>query len=153
MDPRINKLSTPESCEKFAKNAEGHGRSDLAQAAHRRAVELRAITHGAKTQAERECLEAVYAYERTLKAQHGKTVRASYTWRMIRSRGIIPAVERAVSKPQETAGYKALLEMGLENYAFEAVIMKYPELFSDEAVKRSKERMDRWKQIRSPEWT
>lgn len=145
IEEKIANLPNVESCEKFAKNAEEHGRSDLAQAAHRRAVELGASSHEAKTDAEKECLQAVYAYERTLKAKHGKAVRASYTWRMINRVGIIPAVERAVNKQHDAAGYSALAEMGLENVSFEAVVIRHPELFSPEAVQRSKERLEQWK--------
>jgi hypothetical protein len=50
-----------------------------------------------------------------------------------------------VNRPQETAGYTALLEMGLEDYAFEAVVVKYPEFFSQEAVARCEERIEQWK--------
>lgn len=63
---------------------------------------------------------------------------------MIKKLGIIPAVEKAVNKPGETAGYHALLEMGLGSFAFEAVVVKYPELFSEEAVARCQERVDEW---------
>jgi hypothetical protein len=63
---RIAQLKTPESCETFARNAETKGRSDLALAARRRAVELRAASHSAETQAEKEALRAVYAYEEAL---------------------------------------------------------------------------------------
>jgi hypothetical protein len=52
---------------------------------------------------------------------------------MIERHGIIEAVERAVNRSSETIGYKALLEMGLEEYAFEAVILRHPELFGEEA--------------------
>jgi hypothetical protein len=145
IEEKIAHLPNVESCEKFAKNAEEHGRSDLAKLAHRRAVQLGANSHTAETDAERECLGAVYAYERTLKAKHGKAVRASYTWRMIKRVGIIPAVERAVNKPHDAAGYSALAEMGLEGVSFEAVVLRHPELFSDEAVQRSKERLEQWK--------
>ncbi len=141
-EDRIRNFTTPESCEIFAKNANERGRPDLAQAAHRRAVELKADAHGAKTKAEKECLEAVYAYERILTAKNGRNTRASRTWQMIDRHGIIPAVERAVNRPYETAGYAALHDMGLEEYAFEAVIVRYPSLFSDEAVQRSKERIE-----------
>jgi hypothetical protein len=37
----------------------------------------------------------------------------------------------------ETAGFAVLREMGMEDFAFEVVVLKYPELFSDEAVRRS----------------
>jgi len=35
--------------------------------------------------------------------------------------------------------------MGLENFAFEAVILRHPELFSDEAIAKSKQRLSEWK--------
>ena len=144
IEEKIAQLPTVKSCEKFAKNAEAQGRPELAQAAHRRAVELGAKSHGATTDAERECLEAVYAYERILSEKNGRTTRASRTWQMIDRHGILPAVERAVTRPHETAGYTALLEMGLERYAFEAVILRYPDLYSDEAVQHSRERIEQW---------
>src|SRR3972149_2386860 len=145
MDESVKKLKTPDDCERFAKNAVERGRPDLVQEARKRAVELRAESYGAKSQAERECLEAVYAYEEILSAKNGKKTKASRTWQMIKKHGILPAVERAVNRPQETAGYTALLEMGLEDFAFEAVVVKYPDLFSKEAVTRCKERIEQWK--------
>lgn len=145
MDERVKKLKTPEDCERFAKNAAECNRPDLAQEARKRAVELRAESYGAKSQAERECLEAVYAYEEILSAKNGRKTKASRTWQMIKKHGILPAVERAVNRPQEAAGYTALLEMGLEDFAFEAVVVKYPELFSKEAVARCEERIEQWK--------
>jgi hypothetical protein len=75
MDPHIAKLTTPEECEQFAINV-SETEPTLALAAKRRAVELRAQKAGAKTDAEREALEAVYAYEAVLAERKGKKVRA-----------------------------------------------------------------------------
>jgi hypothetical protein len=142
MNDIVSKLKTPRECEILEKNALERGNSELALAARKRAVELRAQAHGASTDAERECLEAVYAYERVLFQKHGKNIRAAYTWRMMKQRGIIAAVERTVSRKEETVGYRALVEMGLEDYAFEAVVVRYPALFSPEAVRISQERIN-----------
>jgi hypothetical protein len=141
MSDIISKLKTPEECEIFEENVTQRGHADLAVAARKRAIELRALAFGAKTDAERECLEAVYAYERVLTQKNRKTTRASRTWQMIKRHGIIVAVERAVNRPEETAGYRALLEMGLGHYAFEAVVLRYPDLFSAEAVARCRSRI------------
>jgi hypothetical protein len=46
-----------------------------------------------------------------------------------------------VNRPTETSGYRALVEMGLEQYAFEAVILRHPQVFSAEAVERSHQRI------------
>ncbi len=44
---------------------------------------------------------------------------------MIRRHGIIEAVEREVNREAETQVYPALVEMGLEKFAFEAVILRH----------------------------
>jgi hypothetical protein len=142
MDELIAKLKTPEECIVFEKNVTVRGRLDLALAARKRAVELRALQYGAATDVERECLEAVFAYEQVLSAKNGKKTRASRTWPMIERYGIIEAVERAVNRKDETMGYTALLEMGLESYAFEAVILRHPNSFSPSVVQRSQERVN-----------
>jgi len=144
MDERVRNLKTPEQCEIFARNATERDRPDLADEARVRGVQLRAEAYGAKTDAEREAIQAIYAYEEVLTQKNGKRTRASRTWPMIKRYGIIGAVERAVNREVETQGYTALVEMGLEDFAFEAVILRYPDVFSDEAVERSKKRLSEW---------
>lgn len=141
MDDRVKRLKTPQDCESFARNAKRLGQPDLALEARQRAVELRAASYGATSDAERECLEAIYAYEEILFDKHGKRIPASRTWQMIKRRGIIAAVEHVVDRPDGTAGFSALKDVGLENFAFEAVILRHPQLFSDSAVDRSRKRM------------
>ena len=61
---------------------------------------------------------------------------------MIERHGILEAVERAVNRKEETVGYTSLVKMGLEDYAFEAVILRHPSFFSASAVQRSQERIN-----------
>jgi hypothetical protein len=140
VDERVIRLKTPEECEQFAINVQTR-LPELALAARRRGIELRAAAHGAVTTAEREALEAVYAYERVLSTKRGKKVYAARTWQMIKRHGIIEAVERAVNRDADTAGYTALVEMDMQDFAFEAVILRHPDVFSKEAVSRSTERL------------
>ena len=63
MDERVKKINSPKKCEIFAKNCIDRGRHDLAAQARQRAVQLRAEAYGAKSDAEKEALEAIYAYE------------------------------------------------------------------------------------------
>jgi hypothetical protein len=144
MDDRVAKLKTPEDCERFAKNARDHDRPDLADEARRRAVELRAAAHHAVSEAEKEALKAIYAYEEALSRKNGKRTRANRTWQMIKRHGLIASVERAVNRPTETAGYRMLKEMGLQDLAFEAIVIRYPDLFSEEARVRCAERLEEW---------
>jgi hypothetical protein len=144
MDDRIKKIDSPEKCEIFARNALKGGRPDLANQALLRSTELRAEAYGAKSEAEREALQAIYAYEETLRAKNGKRTRASRTWQMIERHGIIESVNRAVCRPIETQGYRALLKMGLSEFAFEAVILRHRENFSEEAIETSRARLTEW---------
>ena len=141
MDDRVAKLKTPEECAIFAKNVTERGRPDLALDARKRAVQLRAEKFGAISDVERECIEAVFAYEEVLSAKRGRRQPASRTWPMIKEHGVIEAVERVVKREDDALGYTALVEMGLEEHAFEAVILRHPSAFSAEAIARSKERL------------
>lgn len=144
MDPKVQKIDTPEKCEIFAKNCSERGRNDLAMQAEKRAVQLRADAYGAETQAEKEALEAVYAYETILSSKNGKKTRATRTWQMISRHGILEAVERTVSRRDEAQGYTLLLERGLEDYAFENVVLRHPDQFTDGAVATSQKRINEW---------
>jgi len=150
MDKRIEKLKTPEHCVIFARNATEKNRPDLAEQAIKRAVQLRAEALGVHSEAEKEALQAVFAYEEVLARKSGKRTRASRTWQMIDRHGIIKAVERAVNRKTETQGYTALVDMGLEEFAFEAVILRHPDQFSKEAVMRSKARLNEWSSGENP---
>ena len=141
MDRRVLVLRTYDKCQAFARNAIERGRADLAAEAQRRGVELLAETHGARTAVERECLAAIYAYEAVLTRKHGRTIRANRTWPMVGRLGILGAVEKIVERPDESVAYAALVEMGLADFSFEAVILRHPVSFSPEAVRRSEIRM------------
>ena len=49
---------------------------------------------------------------------------------MIKRHGIINAVERAVNRKQETLGYTTLIEMNMQDFAFEAVVLEIRDRFS-----------------------
>ena len=50
---------------------------------------------------------------------------------------------RSSSMPKETEGYRVLVEMGMEDMAFKAVVLRHPESFSPEAVAASNDRLRR----------
>ena len=140
MDERVARLKSPQECEQFILNVKAR-LPKLADEARRRAVELRATAYGAESTVEKEALCAIYAYEETLSSKHGKNIRASRTWQMIKRHGIIGAVERAVNRSDATAGYDALVEIGLQDFAFEAVVLRHPTVFSAAVLKRSADRL------------
>jgi hypothetical protein len=63
---------------------------------------------------------------------------------MIKRHGIMEAVQRAVNREIETVRYTALSAMGMQDFAFEAVVVRYPELFKPKTVERAKTRVEEW---------
>ena len=146
MDEIIQKLTTPEECMQLAIDVRDRN-PDLARKARRRAVELRAASHGIKTSVELELLKALYAYEEVLSEKNKRRTRATRTWQMIDRHGIIGAAERAVNRKIEATGYKVLVAMGLHDLTFEAVIVRHHDKFSQEVVARAKERLGELEKI------
>jgi hypothetical protein len=72
-----------------------------------------------------------------------KRVRAARTWQKIKKVGTLPAVEDWVRKPYEASGYTALKRHGLLEHTFEAVVDRFPDRFSAEAVAISRERLQK----------
>lgn len=136
MDEIISLLKTPEECQQIAKIF-----NELAQIARRRAVQLRAQSHGSKSAVETELLEAIYAYEEVLSKKNNRRTHANRTWQMVKHYGIINAAERAVNRPADAMGYRVLVEMGFKDLTFESIIVRFPSEFDPELVKLSRKRL------------
>lgn len=107
-------------------------------------IERKASEHRHQSAVEIDALESVYAYEEFLMAKHnGRRVRATYTWRMLKKRGTIEALERLMRSTKIHPGLIALIKMGLKDLTFEAVVLSHPDSFTEEAVKRAKERLEK----------
>lgn len=138
-DYRVLRLKTPADCEIFAQNVEKE-HPELAREARRRGVEYRAFEYGAATDAEREALQAVYAFEEVRSQQTGKRARANRTWQSIQRNGIIATVDKVVARNTATDGYASLIQAGMQEFTFEAVVLRYPAQFSDKAIEQAKKR-------------
>ena len=137
----VGHLKTPEDCEQVAVNVEAK-QPAFAVAARRKAIEINASTHKPTTAAEEHSLQAVYAYERVMTLDRGRKTRATRHWRMIDKVGIIATMESIVKSPTQSAGYQALVKMGMQDMSFEAVVLRHPDVFSAEAVAQSKQSLD-----------
>ena len=144
MDERVLSLRTPEECEKFARNAVRHGRTDLAVESRHRALELRARESESETPAENEALQAVHAYEEVLSLNNGKRSRASRVWQLVKRHGIIEALERTLKRDGGAEEYAVLNGLGIEDFIYEAVVVRHPDVFSAEAVEKSKQNLADW---------
>jgi hypothetical protein len=135
MDHRVARLRTPEECAIVAKNAMALKRPDIALEARRKAIEMLVSTHETVTApVETETLAAIYASEAALTHQRGKKARATRTWEVVRKKGLIAAAERVLHTEGDHA---TLVELGLEDLSFDALILRHPESFSAAAVAAS----------------
>ena len=144
MDDIVANRKTVDECRKLEANAERLERPEIAKQCRQRAIQIQAADYvGADeiSAPEMEAIEALMAYERILTDKNGRKTRASRTRKMFDTHGIIKGVERAVVRPAATEGFASLIESGLEQHAFEAVILRNEADFSDEAVAMSRERM------------
>lgn len=119
--------------------------TDLAKIARRRAIELRAINLGKMSEVETELWKALYAYEEILSKNNKRRTPASRARQMIKRYGIIETAERAVNRKIEAMGYRILVDMGLQDLTFEAVIVRFPEAFNQQIVKLAQSRLEELK--------
>jgi hypothetical protein len=141
MDYRVERLRTPAECESFARNAIDRKRPELASAARRKALTMQAETHAASSPVEAEAFLAVYAYELHLTRKNGRKTRAAKTWAIAKSRGIIQAIEMAVHNAPDPAVLEGLRELGLEDLAFDALVVRHEAAFDTATVQLSKARL------------
>jgi transposase-like protein len=71
----------------------------------------------------------------------GRRVPANYTWRAIDTNGAVPTVERVVSRKNATEAYRVLVEMGLKEKSFEAVVLRNKAAFTGKAIAASAARL------------
>lgn len=142
MDERITRLKTSRDARTFAKNARERGHADLEAQALQRARELQAIQDGHTSPAQQAIATALYAYEEEQSRIKGKTFRANRTRQMITNRGALEAAERMVLSRKPSQGYEVLEEAGLQELSFEAIIVRFPDEFSERAVKAAQARLD-----------
>lgn len=66
---------------------------------------------------------------------------------MVKRHGLIEATERAVNRKTDAMGYRLLVQMGLQDLTFEAVIQRFPGEFRQETVKLASARLNELKKL------
>lgn len=142
MDDRIARLKTSSDARKFADNARRLGHLELEAGALQRAKELRAFEEGYTSPAQQAIAAALYAYEERQSQLKGRAFRANRTRQMLAKHGPLAAAERMVLHGQPSKGFEVLEEAGLKSLSFEAIIDRFPEEFSADAVQAARARLE-----------
>ena len=145
----LDNLDTPERCDQYAKNVEAR-LPEHAAAARVKRIRLLAEKHGGEIAVVQEGYQAVYAFENASSKEKNRKVRASRTWQMVTRVGMIRAIESIVSKRGESEGFRSLAELGLLDFAFEAVVLRHPSHFSADAQLQAKVRLTPFSDSLSP---
>ncbi len=130
MHELVERISDPELCYVFARNAKRQGHPELALQAYRRAVDLRAENYGVEDETELAAVKAIYAYEEAMSQMRGKRTRATGTWQMVRRIGLLPTLCKRVESNSQDDVENTLRALGMEDYSFAAVVRKFPEIAS-----------------------
>jgi len=141
MDERVARVKTSDDALQLAENALRLGRPDVHAQALERANELRAIEAGFISPAERAIATAIYAYEEEQRRVK-KNFRANRTWNMLAEHGALAAAERMVLNRKPSKGFDVLEGAGLRELSFEAIIDRFPDEFSSEAVVAARARLN-----------
>jgi hypothetical protein len=134
MHELVTRITDAELCYVFARNARNRGRNDLALQALRRAADLKAESHKARSEAELAALRAIYAYEEALSHIKGKRTRATGTWQLVNKHGVLAALAKRLASRDKDDVTAALKELGMEDYSFEAVYRQHSDAFNQEAA-------------------
>jgi hypothetical protein len=142
VNERIARLRTPQDAITLAKNARRLGHLELEAEALQRAHELKATEDGYTSPAQLAIATALYAYEEQQSRLKGRTFRANRTRQMLAKHGALAAAERMVLHRQPSKGYEVLEEAGLQELSFEAIIDRFPDEFSIDAVEAARARLE-----------
>ena len=87
---------------------------------------------------EKRLFQALAAYEETLREKHGKAVRANYTKRKIKEKGVIKTLTDWALDTKVTPGFEALVSQGLEDFTGEKIVIDFADEFPNEVVEAAR---------------
>lgn len=119
-------------------NARKRGNNEVADAAFRRLIALRAVSEPGTIQ--HAFWSMVAAFELVLTEERGRTTRLGYTRRKVAKDGEIATLSGwALGKP--TPGFRMLAERRMLDLSGEAIVLRFADKFSAAAVAAAKERL------------
>ncbi len=137
---QVERMDDPDKLRALMANAERLGVPAVYDAAFRRLADVQG--EGEAGTAERDMWTAINAIEEMKRIDAGKTIRLSYLRRDIQKIGMVPAMDKLVSKPGPSDRFAELIEKGYPALTAEAVVLRHAGRFSEEAVARSNERLE-----------
>ena len=124
----------------FMANAERLGEVELVLKCKQRIFEL--AGGDGNSEIEKRLFQALAAYEEILLEKHGRAVKATYTKRKIRDKGVIATLTDWALYNKVTPGFEALVSQGLEDFTGEKIVIDFADEFPAEVVDAAKRKFD-----------
>ena len=121
-------------------NAERLGENELFLKCKQRIFEL--AGGDGKSEIEKRLFQALAAYEEILLEKHGKAVKANYTKRKIKEKGVIKTLTDWALDTKVTPGFEALVSQGLEDFTGEKIVIDFADEFPPEVVEAAKKKFE-----------
>ena len=137
---RVAEMDDPDKLRALMANARRLEVPEVYDAAFRRLAVVQG--EGEEGSAERDMWSAINAIEEIKRIEAGRTVRLSYLRRDIAKLGMVPAMDKLVSKPGASERFEELIGQGHPGLTAEAVVLRHAGRFGADAVARSRERLE-----------
>jgi hypothetical protein len=135
----ISEYTDPKALRNLMANAKRLNRDDIWREAFLR---LCSLEGGDQTDPlYRDFSTTLAAYEELLTEKNGRTTRANRTRQKLRNKGVIQCLEDWAMAAGGTDGFNLLISLGMAELTGEHLVMKYPDRFSQEALRAARARM------------
>ena len=136
----VNEATDVAKIRRLMANAERLGEVELVVKCKQRIFEL--AGGDGNSDIEKRLFQALAAYEEILFEKHGKAVKANYTKRKIRDKGVIKTLTDWALDTKVTPGFEALVSQGLEDFTGEKIVIDFADEFPNEVVDAAKRKFD-----------
>ena len=128
----VHEATNLEKIRSLMANAERLGDDEVVKRCKKRIFEIAGNEY--ETEIEKRLFQALAAYEEILREKHNKAVRANYTKRKIKNKGVIQTLTDWALDKKVTPGFEALVSQGLEDFTGEKIVIDFAEEFPVEVV-------------------
>ena len=132
----VHEATNLEKIRSLMANAERLGEDELVKKCKKRIFEIAGNEY--ETEIEKRLFQALAAYEEILREKHDKAIRANYTKRKIKNKGVIQTLTDWALDKKVTPGFEALVSQGLEDFTGEKIVIDFAEEFPVEVVEAAK---------------
>jgi hypothetical protein len=135
----VERCANAGDLESLIRNATKLGNTTVAEAAFRKRISL--IADVSPGTVEHDFWQTVHAFEYALTMERGKNTRLTRTRQKAAKVGVVQTLRDWSAGPQETEGFRMLLERGMPEFTGEAITLRHPEHFEAQTLDAARERL------------